>query len=836
MQLEHWLIRDADHGASLPASDEAWCAATAPGDTCVALHRAGRLPDPLRDDNEAACAWVEGRTWWWRTTFSAPAAAAHERITLVFEGLDTHATIWFDGELLGSSDNMFVAARFDVTSRVRTGSTHTLAVRFVPNDVVMAEREAPFWPLGSSPVAVTKRNLVRKAQFGWGWDFAPRLVTVGLWKPVRLERHRHGALDDVALRTLRLDAESAQVQVDVGVDAFDVDAALTAEIRLADPDGHVVAQATCDLGAHPARVCLDVERPRPWWTADLGGQPLYTLTVTLRHGDEAVDARTLRVGLRTIAIDTSPDPDEPGATLFRFVLNGVPLFARGANWVPASVFVGALAERDIPDLLERALAGNMNMIRVWGGGIYESDEFFDACDRLGLLVWQDFMFACAPYPDDDPRFMASVRTEIAQQVRRLRHHPSLAVWCGNNECQIIQQIHDHLTGAEGTTMPGSDLFERVMPELVATLDPTTPYRPSSPFGGANANSMRHGDEHNWTVWHGIPPVPDDRMVGVIDRSPEAIAYTRYAEDATRFASEFGILAAPALATLERWVAPGTLALGNAAFLNRIKDKPPDKVLGMLVSTTGLPETLQQYVDFTQFTQAEGLKFGIEHFRRRMPHCSGTLIWQFNDCWPGISWSLVDHDRTCKAAYFAVKRAYAPLATSFRMLDDGSVELWATNAGTTRAPLSAVVELMTLAGTSVWRDGVEAEVAPCTSRVLWRAEAARLAAAPDRVLTLRSPQVAADRLFFAPFKDLPLEPAALRLSAEPVDERTTRVTIASATYACFVHLLAPHPATIFSDNHFDLRAGESRTLLLTGPEQAPDPATLQLRSLARIAAR
>ena len=836
MRIEHWMIRDADHGAPMPAPADDWVAATAPGDTYRALHRAGRLPDPLRDDNEAACASVEGRTWWWRTTFSADTAGPHERLTLVFDGLDTHAAIWLDDELLGSSDNMFLAARFDVTARVRAGATHTLTVRLVPNDVVMAEREAPFWPLGSSPVAVTKRNLVRKAQFGWGWDFAPRLLTVGLWQPVRLERHRHAALADLALRTLRLAPEVAQVEVDVGADAFDTAAGLTADLSLADPDGHVVAQATCDLAAGPARLRLDVARPRPWWTADLGDQPLYTLTATLRHAGEAVDRRTLRTGLRTIAIDTDPDPDEPGCTFFRFILNGVPLFARGANWVPASPFVGAIEERDTTGLLELAVAGNMNMLRVWGGGIYESDAFFDACDRLGLLVWQDFMFACAPYPDDDERFMDSVRAEVAHQVRRLRHHPSLAAWCGNNECQIIQQIHDHLKGDPPTTMPGTDLFERVMPELVAALDPTTPYRPGSPFGGVNANSQRHGDEHNWTVWHGIPPVPDDRLVGPIHRSPESVAYTRYAEDPTRFASEFGIQAAPALATLERWVEPGALALGNAAFLNRIKDKPPNKVDDMLVSTTGLPTTLQQYVDFTQLTQAEGLKFGIEHFRRRMPHCSGTLIWQFNDCWPGISWSLVDYDRTCKASWFAVRRAYAPAMASFKQLPDGGVELWVANDATTGLHLTAAVELATLAGGTCWRDDVEADIAPYSSRVVWHVDAARLAAAPDRVLTLRSPQVPDNRLLFAPFKDLPLAPAALRMTTARVDANTLRVTVASDVYACFVHLVAPHPRTSFSDNHFDLRAGESRDILVATPDGAPDPATLQLRALERIAAR
>ncbi|MCK9688856.1 glycoside hydrolase family 2 protein [Scleromatobacter humisilvae] len=835
MRLEHWLIRDVEPGTGMPAVDDRWIAATAPDDTYAALHRAGRLPDPLRDENEAACAWVEGREWWWVTTFTATAATAHERLTLVFDGLDTHATILLDGELLGESDNMFLAARFDVTSRVRAGVTHTLAVRFTPPAIVTADREAPSWALASSPTAITKRNLQRKAQFGWGWDFAPHLVTVGIWQPVRLERARHAALADVALRTLQCDAASAQVEIDIAADAFGVTTGLAAEIALADPDGRVVAQTALDLATRTGRLQLQVAQPRLWWTADLGEQPLYTLAVTLRHGDDVVDERSLRVGLRTIAIDTRADADEPGASFFRFVLNGVPLFARGANWVPASSLVGALTGRDTTPLLERAVAGNMNMIRVWGGGIYESDDFFDACDRLGLLVWQDFMFACARYPDDDAAFIANVRAEVGHQVRRLRHHASLAVWCGNNECQVIQNISDHLEGTGPNAMQGASLFHELMPEVLAALDPTTPYRPSSPFGGANANSMRIGDEHNWTVWHGIPPVPEETMIGVIRRTPETVAYTRYAEDTARFVSEFGIQASPALATLERWTRPGSLDLGSTAFLNRIKDKPNNKVDDLLVTSTGLPATLQQYVDFTQLTQAEGLKFGIEHFRRRMPHCSGALVWQFNDCWPGISWSLVDFDRTCKAAYFAVKRAFAPVVASIKVLDDGGVELWLSNDTAKGIDVRIAIDLATLAGSACWHEDVVADIEPHASRPIWRADAARVAAAPDRVLMLRSPRAPANRLLFTPFKDLPLPDATLRMTSERVDARTLEVAISSDAYACNVHLLAPHPATTFSDNHFDLRAGESRTLRVAVPDGALDAATLRLRRLDRLAA-
>ena len=832
MLIDSWLIRDTTPGAAQPEASDSWIAATAPGDTYLALHRAGRLPDPLRDENQAACAWVEDREWWWRASFSAPEAGPNERLSLVFEGLDTHASIWMDGELLGTSRNMFLPARFDISARVRTGTTHTLLVRFTPPAIVTAEQEAPSWVLSSSPTALTKRNLQRKAQFAWGWDFAPRMLGVGIWQPVRLERHHRAVLSSVAVRTMRIDSDVANVEIEFEVDAFDAQAGLSARIQVQDPDGATVADEICECAAPRSKVALRIANPRLWWTADIGEQPLYVVTATLSCGSEVVGQRTLRSGLRTITIDTGPDPDEPGTTFFRFILNGVPLFARGANWVPASVFLGALTEEDTTSLVERAIGANMNMIRVWGGGIYESDDFFDACDRLGVLVWQDFMFACARYPEDDPSFVASVREEVAFQIKRLRHHPSLAVWCGNNECQVIQQISDHLEGCEPSPLMGKAIFEELMPKIVDELDPTTPYWPSSPFGGANANSMRAGDEHNWTVWHGIPPVPDDRLIGVIDRSPESIAYTRYAEDTARFVSEFGIQASPALATLQRWVNPEALELGSPAFLNRIKDKPPNKVDGMLVLSTGLPATLQEYVDFTQWTQAEGLKFGIEHFRRRMPHCSGALIWQFNDCWPGVSWSLVDYDRACKGAYFAVKRAYAPVIATFKQLPDGSVELWVTSNDVRPSNVSCTIEMTTLSGPGCWSESIALEVAPYTSRAVWRADPDRLAAAPDRVLTLRSAQVPANRMFFAPFKDLPLRRPELQMRTERIDEAAHRVTVTSDVYACFVHLLGAEPTATFSDNYFDLRPGESREILVTSAEGSDEPGFVHLRSLVR----
>ena len=807
--------------ATLAADAAGWLAIDAPGDTYLVLHAAGRLPHPFAAENETACAWVKDREWWWRTCFEASPPRPDERVMMVFEGLDTFATIWVNGIEVGAASNMFLEHRIDIGAILRADPVNDVVVRFAAPARMVADKHMETWPIIADPITESKRNFIRKAQFGWGWDWGPRLPTVGLWRAARIERQRIAAIEDVRFETLEIGA-AARVAVTVTVDAFR-SAPLDAAIVLTDADGRVAAEAVVDpVGA--VRVELLIERPRLWWTPELGEATLYTLTVTLSSDGVELVQRKLKVGIRTVTLDLSADPEEPGCSFFRFVLNGVPVFARGANWVPASSFVGALTPANYSDLLERAAAANMNMIRVWGGGIYEHDSFYEECDRRGLLVWQDFMFACAPYPEHEPAFVDSVREEVAHQIRRLRSHACLALWCGNNEGDAVQAFMNRLTG-ENQPFLGDLYIHDIMPQTLAWLDPATPYRPGSPYGGPSHNSMRAGDVHNWTVWHGLPPTPDDAPVGDFNHSPEGVAYTRYAEDMSRFVSEFGIQAAPALATLARWMRPGTMELGSDGFLNRVKDHPKDKVNAMLLPVTGLPESLQQYVDFTQIVQAEGLKFGIEHYRRRKPHCSGTLLWQYNDCWPGISWSIVDYDGVAKPSWYAVRRAYAPVMVSFKASADGAVELWATNDTPAPVNLSTRIELATLAGSTLSTTVLQVLVPATSSLCIWRD---RPAPAADRVLLVRSPQCAGNRHFFVAIKDLPLGVAAPQMAIEQMNPHVLEITLSASEYVYGARLLCPHAATRFSDNFIDLCAGESRSITVSNRDIPLAPRDVALR--------
>jgi len=806
--LAKWRLKDIDPGTADLAvitrgGSDGWIDVSAPGDTYLALVGAGRLAHPYRGRGEAAAEWVRHREWWWHTSLEAPRAVEGETIELVFEGLDTFADIYLDTKKIGAADNMFRSWRFDVT-QFADGKRHDLAVCFHPSALVLAGKSLPTWEVVTDRISKSRRTLVRKAQFGWGWDWGPDLPTVGIWRPVRLEHKAAPAVLSVGFKTLYLTPKVAKVRVDVELSA---DARVDVELRA--PNGGATAHASRQgSGA----LTITVEQPQLWWTHDLGAQPLYTLIARTQGGAEF----TRKVGIRTIALDQSPDPDEPGATFFRFVLNGVAIFARGVCWVPANSFVAEIEDSKYRDLLERAADANMNMIRIWGGGIYEPDIFYDECDRLGLLVWQDFMFACAPYPDD-PAFTENVRREIEEQVCRLRAHACLALWCGNNENQAIQYFNNLRTG-RAEALGGLAIYDELIPTVLGMLDADAPYWPSSPWGGASPNSMDGGDVHNWTVWHGIPLVSDAGPIGGFDTSPEGVAFTRYAEDMARFVSEFGIQAAPDLATLQRWMPPSDLLLDSQGFLDRIKDIA-DKATALMLPVTGRATNLGDYIDYTMMTQAEGLKFGIEHFRRRKPHCSGALIWQYNDCWPCVSWSLVDYDGVAKASYYAAKRAFAPVMASFKRLDRDDVELWVTNDTIQPIRDTAIITLEHLSGGMSWQVNQAIDIAPNSSAPVWKS---RVGASDDCILHVRSEtsRFPPNQLTLAAIKELKLKPDPGIVVTRHNTGDATSLDITAKCYALAIRLRSDHPGARFDDNYFDLAAGERKSVLITQAGNAP----------------
>lgn len=819
--FEKWKLQDFTpgegkaQGASLAEYDDSgWLAVDAPGDVHRTLVRAGRLPDPFYDRNEGEAAWVEEREWWYRTRFTATggAPAADERALLVFHGLDTFAVIYLNGNLLGRSTNMFREAVFDVSNKLKWGQENSLVVRFDPPMKHVDPNDAFKSTWGRNP----ERVYMRKAQFGYGWDWGPRLPTVGIWRPVELVRHRLAALLGVQFNTLRIDSRGDQalvmVRVEVSRLTHDNTAPVKAEVRLArpgekKPDLEETLALSFENGQATATGYFTVSQPKLWWTHDLGVPFLYDLRVTLRKGKEILDTYETSVGIRTLELDQSPDPDEIGARFFRFVLNGAAVFAKGANWIPADSFVGDIEPERYDRLLRMSRDANMNMLRVWGGGIYEHDIFYELCDRLGLLVWQDFMFACAMYPENNQRFIAEVDAEARYQIRRLRSHACLALWCGNNENQWIHDRNHPET--PGEKVPGCLYYDHILPDAVKDLDGVTPYWPSSPYGGNDYNSMEEGDRHNWWVWHGSPP----RRFGdplVTDRSPEGVSFRHYGEDSGRFISEFGMHAAPVLETLRRVIPGDQLYHHSPSMDHHNKDNPKNKGDNLMLTVTGLPGDLDEYIDFSMIAQAEGLKYGIEHFRRRKPHCSGALIWQLNDCWPVLSWSLVDYYGFGKAGYYYTSRVFAPTLASFKEEADGGVSLWLTNDNLGEYIDTLAVRLASFSGETFWEQEIKAGIPENSSFEIKRWSKEELGPAADRYLLVWSHEggFPVNRHFFTPLKDLHRDVVRPVMRVVSESENAVELELSAPGYAFFVHLTHPSEHTRYTDNYFDLFPGET----------------------------
>lgn len=856
--LSDFLLTSTEPGASpdaLPRPDAPdWVPAVVPGGVHESLLAAGRIPHPYRDENEKAIRWIEEKDWWYRGAFEAPARLGPgERLRLTFLGLDTVAEIWLNGERLGSHRNMFRPAEFDITDLAR--ERNVLVLRFSPP---LAGLEMPpsvartFERLGDIFAALTDgeategpgdgdglswstlglATLRRKATFSWGWDFGPRVPSIGIWRPVELSHDRGAVISGHRLRTDALEPDgSARVTVQAEIDDFaGLDLDVTASITTPSGERHLptLRLERADDGRLRAEGELVLPNAELWWTHDLGEPRLHDLEITLRHRGDVVDRVTDRIGVRTIALDRTEDSE--GGRLFRFVLNGVPIFARGANWLPASMLVGSVTPEQHRELIRTARDGGMTMLRIWGGGIYEHDSFYTACDELGVLVWHDFMFACTDYPSQDPELQAEVAAEAAYQVRRLRNRACLALWSGNNEVQLIHGFayRDYEPGDWGW-----DFFHRILPETVAREDGRTPYWPGSPWGEAPeegfmaVNGVLDGDRHAWEVWHGFDMGAGG---GEFASVGEARHYRRYANDRGKFISEFGIHASPELGTLRRWISEDRLAVHSPTFDAHNKDNPKDKGDALLEIITGLPDSLEQYVDYTMVAQAEGLKFGIEHYRRRQPHTSGTLIWQFNDVWPGFSWSVVDHDGVPKAGYYFAKRAFSPVLASFRH-DGDTLELWLSHSGRRHADVDAVVSIGSVRDGEARRESLAVTLAPGESRPVWTAELAD--AGPETYAWVESPSGAfpSNRYYFAEIKDIPFGDVELDVQATALDDGRAVLRIRSRGHAYFVHVETPEPGVRFSDNYLDLRDGDTVEVTVSGLPDGFDVKRLEVRGYA-----
>jgi beta-mannosidase len=639
-----WQFRDATRKTT-------WRSAVVPGCVHTDLRRHQLIPDPFWGLNELGLQWIEETDWEYRATFKVAAALRQdEHVELVADGLDTLATVRLNGHEVARTDNMFTGHRWEVKRWLQAGANE-LTVRFGSAMKYIRTHRREHQPREfNDPIG--RSQVIRKQPCQFGWDWGPRFVTAGIWRDLRLESWGRNRLKDVRV------TQHHRKDGSVSLEFFPELARRDARVRLRGTislDGRVIAKipARRRPGPAPGRPQqATVTNASLWWPNGHGAQPLYHVEVEAAGRDGVVLGKwSRRIGLRTIKLDRHAD--RAGET-FQFVVNGRPIFAKGANWIPAHSFVAGLKREDYARDLRSAAAAHMNMLRVWGGGIYESDDFHDLCDELGLMVWQDFMFACAIYPGD-AAFLRSVKSEAVHQVRRQRHHASLALWCGNNE---IAQLNSGSHGKINLQKPGRHrraydaVFHRILPGVVATVDGVTSYWPSSQwrgtFAGSNAISAtlptgeKRGDTHYWDVWHARHPVKD------------------YEKWRFRFCSEFGMQSYSSPETNATFCPPSGENIFGHEMENHQKNRHGNQIILDYISRLyRFPKNQESLIYLSQLNQAYCMQVGVEHYRRQMPHCMGALYWQINDCWPVASWSSIEFTGRWRALHHVARRFFAP---------------------------------------------------------------------------------------------------------------------------------------------------------------------------------
>lgn len=627
-----WRMREAD--------SQTWHSAHVPGSVYADLMADGTMPDPFWRENELDAFERMKKDYVYQRAFTVTEAQlAHAHVELVCEGLDTLAHVSLNGREIAFADNMHITWVWDVKEQLHAGE-NTLEIRFDSPILYCAKKadEAPGWE--SSDATPGFRHL-RKAHCMFGWDWGPRLPDTGIWRPIFLRTWDAARLENA----LMLQAHHDGV-VDVTIrPEIAGESAWSAEITAPDGEVIIIPETTA------AEQVITIENPQLWWPNGLGKQPLYRVTVRLATGD----TRTWRIGLRTMTV--SREKDEWGEE-FCHVVNGVKVFAMGADYIPEDNILARVTPERTRRLLEDCKAANFNAIRVWGGGYYPDDAFYDICDELGLMVWQDLMYACAFY-DLTPDFERSIRVETHQNVARLRHHASLALICGNNEMEMFMAgansaLINHRTWEFVPTYPHHitdyvKMFEYILPAIVKENAPQTYWWPASPSSGGNfdaPNDENRGDNHYWDVWHGEKP------------------FTEYRKFFFRYASEFGFQSFPCLKSVEQFTLPDDRNIFSRVMERHQRNQAANgKILSYLSQTFRYPNSFDDLLYASQLMQAEAIRYGVEHWRRNRGRCMGAIIWQLNDIWPVASWASIDYYGRWKALHYAAKRFFAPVMIS-----------------------------------------------------------------------------------------------------------------------------------------------------------------------------
>jgi beta-mannosidase len=800
------------------AEFQQWHPATVPGVVQTDLLDNHLIPDPFYQDNESRLQWIGLTDWEYITELQVDQATlAREHVELAFAGLDTFAEVFLNDKLVLSANNMFRDWRVACKQYLQIGPNRLRIVFRSPVMKLLPELEKLPYHLLSVNTAQTgaERGIptdpfTRKAPYHYGWDWGPRFVTMGVWRPVVLESWDGARIRDLHIAQRNITREQARLDVEVEVETA---AAQNASIEVRYEGGGlsktVTVEQELDRGANLVSVPVRIANPKLWFPAGYGGQDRYRFTVTVKAGNTQ-DSATKLTGLRSIELRR--EPDQWGKS-FTFVINDIPVFAKGVNVIPMDSFLPRITHERRQKLLSAMRAANMNMLRQWGGGAYEDNDFYAICDELGIMVWQEFMFGGAMVPGDTG-FQENVRQEAIDNVKRLRDHPSVVIWCGNNEMETGWKNWGDRQYFKSSLPPDVReriwqdyvvLFRDVLKSVVTTHSPQTPYWPSSPSANFEAppDNPNDGDMHYWAVWHALEPIQ------------------QYTRQTPRFMSEFGFQSFPELATIDTFATKPEHDITSVTMRAHQKNTGGnERILTYMLREYREPKDFDSFVYLSQVQQAEAIRVGAEHFRRLRPRTMGALYWQLNDCWPVASWSSIDYQGRWKALQYYAVRFFADVLVSPFHHDD-QIDLFVVNDRL--LPVNAVLRqrLMDFSGKVLSDQSKDVALGPQSSTLLdARPDAATLNGADPNAVFVVYELVEAGKLlsrnqvFFNEVRNLSLPKATVK--AELTDDGGKKIVMLSS------HTIARHVSLTFgnldahvSDNYFDLLPNEIVKVTVTG---------------------
>lgn len=783
------------------AGDNKIIAGALPGCNYLDLINAGVIEDPFWGRNEEEATRLGEKDYLYSRRFMAdPSFLKHDLIELVVSGLDTLGTIEMNGVEIGQCDNAHRTYHFPIRGLLKAGENEISILFHSPVSYIRVKNaKNPLDTFGMADCAAH----IRKPQCHFGWDWGPNLPPVGIHGNIAIEGYSKERITNLKIEQQH---DNSQVELLVSTEIERLGyykGLLYIRYKLEAPNGNVQTD-TLVVEADQHSFAIRVEDPKLWWCNGLGEQALYTFTIELLEEKEhnaAVDLWTRKIGLRTIRLDTLADK---WGRNFRFLVNGIPIFAKGADWIPSDSFVTRTTREDLDFYIQSARNANMNMLRVWGGGYYESDMFYDLCDQYGILVWQDFAFACAAYPLKDPDFLDNVKKEVVDNVRRLRHHASLALWCGNNEIKIMGMMFKKKT----TRNLHDEFFYETLKAWVAKEDRQTPYWQSSPSScepQTKANALDEGDTHLWQVWHGMQPLE---------------SFRKYP---TRFCSEFGVESMPSMTAIRSFTDLENPTLFDPVMQAHQKSVGGnEKMLFYILSKYRNPATLQDLIYLSQLIQSETVRMATEFWRRNSGRCNGAIYWQYNDCWPVASWAGIDYLKQYKAVQYRARHFNQMLCVSAEM-HSNRAEIYIINdypdlfTGCLRWRLVDFagndINSKTISVSVEKNSSVKVEVVKLTTALAGREKSE--AALIIELLDITGNIVSSQSNLLVPDKEALLKKPVLKTDFSKKDD-TVRLSISTDTYTRFTFVEIDGLSTPLSDNFFDIEAGQTKILTFDLP--------------------